>query len=134
MTIKTVRFLDGTFKLRGKEVDMTNQVLPIVQEYKVGVRGGYVSVDGKSVPGFPDRAIKVYVEGPDSIETVNQEGPAVTDDETDDEVMERMSERFMMLKEMTKEEKRGEVSEKKVRGKKEEEKKKEKKEKKERKR
>ena len=109
MTIKTVRFLDGTFKLRGKDVDMTNMVLPIVQDYKVGVRGGYVSVDGKSVPGFPDRAIKVFVEGPDSIETVNLEGPAVANDESDDEVMERMGERFMMLTEMTKAVKRGDV-------------------------
>jgi hypothetical protein len=109
MTIKTVRFLDGTFKLRGKEVDMTNQVLPIVQEYKVGVRGGYVSVDGKAVPGFPDRAIKVYVEGPDSIEPVDMEGPAVDDTESDEQVMERMGERFMMLTEMTKAVKRGDV-------------------------
>ena len=109
MTIKTVRFLDGTFKLRGKEVDITGQELPIVQGYKVGVRGGYVSVNGNEVPGFPDRAIKVYVEGPSSIEDVHTEGPAAADNETDDEVIERMDERFMMLKEMTKAVKKGDV-------------------------
>ena len=106
---KTVRFLDGTFKLRGKEVDMTGQVLPILQEYKVGVRGGYVMVDGSSVPGFPDRGIKVYVEGPESIQELVDDGPAVADEETDEEVMERLGERFMMLREMTKAVKRGDV-------------------------
>ncbi len=54
-----VKFLDGTFKLRGKDVDMTGMVLPVVEGFRVGVRGGYVTVDGKAVPGFPDRAIKV---------------------------------------------------------------------------
>lgn len=107
--MKTVRFLDGTFKLRGKEVDMTDMVLPIVEGYKVGVRGGYVTVDGKSVAGFPDRAIKVYVRGPDSVEYEEGNGPAVDREETDEEVIARIMERFTMLTEMTKAVKKGDV-------------------------
>ena len=34
-------FKDGTFKLRGKEVSVAGQSLPVVEGYKVGVRGGY---------------------------------------------------------------------------------------------
>ena len=39
-------FEEGTFKLRGKEVSVAGQTLPVVEGYKVGVRGGYVTVDG----------------------------------------------------------------------------------------
>lgn len=107
--MNTVKFLDGTFKLRGKDVDMTGMVLPIVEGYKVGVRGGYVTVDGKSVAGFPDRAIKVMVSGSDSIEYEPDEGPAVGAEETDAEVIARISERFHLLTEMTKAVKSGAV-------------------------
>jgi hypothetical protein len=109
MTNKTVRFLDGTFKLRGMDVDLTNLQLPITQGYKVGVRGGYVFVDGNAVEGYPNRSIKVYVEGPDSIEPVVDAGPAAAINETDAEVLARLMERFMMLTEMTKAVKRGDV-------------------------
>ena len=103
-----VKFLDGTFKLRGKDVDMTGMVLPLVAGYKVGVRGGYVTVNGKEVAGFPDRAIKVFVAGPESVEAT-LDGPAAETEETDDEIMERMRDRFNMLTEMTKAVKRGDV-------------------------
>jgi hypothetical protein len=104
-----VKFLEGTFKLRGKDFDMTNQVMPLVGGYRVGVRGGYVMVNGKAVPGFPDRAIKVYVSGPESVEVADAEGPAVTVEETDEEIVDRMRSRFNMLTEMTKAVKRGDV-------------------------
>jgi hypothetical protein len=104
-----VKFLDGTFKLRGKDFDMTNQVVPMVSGYRVGVRGGYVMINGKAVPGFPDHAIKVYVSGPDSIEVAAEDGTAVEDSETDEEIVERMRSRFNMLTEMTKAVKRGDV-------------------------
>lgn len=109
MTNTTVKFLDGTFKLRGKDVDLAGQTLPIVKGYSVGVRGGYVMVDGTAVPGYPDRAVKVYVQDENSVEEVPSEGPAVAEEESDEEVIARMDERFMMLSEMTKAVKRGDV-------------------------
>jgi hypothetical protein len=103
-----IKFLDGTFKLRGKDFDMTNQVVPMVSGYRVGVRGGYVMIDGKAVPGFPDHHIKVYVQGADSIVSAEDStGPAV--EETDEEIVERMRTRFNMLTDMTKAVKRGDV-------------------------
>ena len=104
-----VKFLDGTFKLRGKDVDMSGMVLPMLEGFRVGVRGGYVTVDGKAVPGFPDRAIKVYVAGADSVEETEDSVAATAREETDDEVIERLRERFEMLTDMTKAVKRGEV-------------------------
>ena len=102
-------FTDGEFKLRGKMVSVEGMTLPVVEGYKVGVRGGYVTVDGAAVPGFPDRNIKVMVAGADSVgETegsVTAAGPA----ETDEQIIERLRDRFSMLTEMTKAVKKGDV-------------------------
>ena len=40
---------------------MADMVMPLVEGFKVGVRGGYVTVDGRSVAGFPDRNLKIKV-------------------------------------------------------------------------
>jgi hypothetical protein len=103
-----IKFLDGTFKLRGKDFDMTNQVVPMVSGYRVGVRGGYVMIDGRAVPGFPDHDIKVYVSGADSIVSA-EDSVEATVEETDAEIVERMRHRFNMLTDMTKAVKRGDV-------------------------
>ena len=50
---------DGTYKIRGKDVNLAGMVFPLVEEFKVGAKGGYVTVDGRAVNGFPDRAIKI---------------------------------------------------------------------------
>jgi len=52
---------EGTYKIRGKDVDLSGMVFPLVEEYKFGAKGGYVTVDGKSIQGFPDRNIKIAV-------------------------------------------------------------------------
>ena len=102
-------FEEGTFKLRGKEVSVAGQTLPVVEGYKVGVRGGYVTVDGSAVPGFPDRKIKVMVSSADSVkenaDSVAAAGPA----ETDEQAIERIPGRFKMLGEMTKAVRKGDV-------------------------
>src|SRR6056300_1763206 len=101
-------FKDGTFKLRGKEVSVAGQTLPVVEGYKVGVRGGYVTVDGAAVPGFPDRNIKVMVSGVDSV--VESTGSvAAAGQESDAETIERIRTRFNMLNDMTKAVKKGDV-------------------------
>ena len=100
-------FKDGTFKLRGKEVSVAGQTLPVVEGYKVGVRGGYVTVNGAAVPGFPDRNIKVMVSGADSVEETTDSIAAT--EESDAEVVERLRDRFNMLSDMTKAVKKGDV-------------------------
>lgn len=104
-----VKFNDGTFKLRGKDLDMTGMVMPLIQGYKVGVRGGYVTVDGNAVPGFPDRAIKVFVSGADSVSETTDSVAASAQEETDEEIIERLRDRFNMLTDMTKAVKKGDV-------------------------
>lgn len=103
-----IRILEGTYKIRGKDVDLEGMVFPLVQEFKIGAKGGYVTVDGSAVAGFPDRNIRIAVDSPASYETA--EGSGVTQrDETDEEVIERMRERFDMLEDMTKAAKKGDV-------------------------
>jgi len=103
-----IRILSGTYKIRGKEVELAGMVFPMVEEFKVGARGGYVTVNGKAIPGFPDRNIKISVDTAASYE--NAGNAAVTArEETDEETIERMRERFDMLEEMTKATKKGAV-------------------------
>ena len=59
-----IKIVEGTYKIRGKDADMTGLVFPLVEEFKVGASGGYVTVDGAAVNGFPDRNIKIKVAGP----------------------------------------------------------------------
>jgi hypothetical protein len=103
-----MKFKDGVFKLRGKEVSVAGQTLPVVQEFKVGVRGGYVTVDGSAVPGFPDRNIKVMVSGAGSVQDTDSSITAAAE-ETDAEAIERIRGRFSMLTDMTKAVKKGDV-------------------------
>ena len=102
-----IRILEGTYKIRGKEVDLAGLVFPLVEEFKVGARGGYVTVDGTAVAGFPDRNIKIMVDGADAYEQAG--AISKKREETDEETIERMRERFDMLEEMTKATKKGDV-------------------------
>ena len=103
-----IRIVEGTYKIRGKDVDLAGMVFPLVEDFKVGAKGGYVTVDGKAIQGFPDRNIKISVTGPQAYE--NADGAQVTArEETDEETIERMRERFDMLEDMTRACKKGDV-------------------------
>ena len=107
--MQKVKMKEGFYKIRGKDVDMMGMVFPMVSEFKVGASGGYVTVDGTAVAGFPDRNIKIKCESPSSYELVDSSVATTTREETDDETIERMRERFDMLEDMTKACKRGDV-------------------------
>ena len=104
-----VRIIDGTYKIRGNDTSVAGLVFPLVEEFKMGKNGGYVTVDGTETPGFPDRNIKIKVSGPEDYETAT--GPAVekAPEESDAEIVERIRERFDMLQDMTKAVKKGDV-------------------------
>ena len=104
-----VKFSEGVYTLRGKEVDMTGLVMPMVEPFKVGVRGGYVTVDGSAVAGFPDRNIKVYVSGESSYTNVDDSVATTGGAESDADIIERIRTRFTMLQDMTKAVKKGNV-------------------------
>ena len=103
-----VRILEGTYKIRGKDVDLAGMVFPLVEEFKVGAKGGYVTVDGSAVAGFPARNIKIACSNADAYETATT-AKVTKKEETDEEVIERMRERFQMLEDMTKACKKGTV-------------------------
>jgi hypothetical protein len=103
-----IRIKEGTYKIRGKDVDLSGMVFPLVEEFKVGAKGGYVTVDGSAVAGFPDRSIRISCADADAYEDA---GSAKTTkrEETDEETIERMRERFDMLEDMTRATKKGDV-------------------------
>ena len=108
--MQNIKIKEGFYKIRGKDVDLTGMVFPMVGEFKVGAGGGYVTVDGTAIAGFPDRNIKIKCTGSDAYEVV-ADGVAATQmrEETDAEIIERIRERFEMLKDMTKAVKKGDV-------------------------
>jgi len=73
--MQNIRILEGTYKIRGKDVDLSGMVFPLVEEFKVGAKGGYVTVDGTAVAGFPDRNIKIAVSSADAYEDAGKSKP-----------------------------------------------------------
>ncbi|MGY8864436.1 MAG: ATP-binding protein [Methylophagaceae bacterium] len=107
--MQKVKMKEGFYKIRGKDVDMQGMVFPMVSEFKIGASGGYVTVDGTEIAGFPDRNIKIKCESPSSYELVDSSVATTAREETDEETIERMRERFEMLEDMTKACKKGDV-------------------------
>jgi len=106
--MENIRILEGTYKIRGKEQDLAGMVFPLVEGFKIGAVGGYVTVDGNAVNGFPDRNIKIKVSSAESYEDAGK--AKVTErEETDEETIDRLRERFDMLEDMTRACKKGDV-------------------------
>jgi len=103
-----IRILEGTYKIRGKDVDLAGMVFPLVEGYKVGAKGGYVTVDAREVGGFPDRNIKISVNTADAYEDAGN-AKTTQREESDEETIERLRERFDMLEDMTRACKKGDV-------------------------
>mgnify|MGYP000058106236 FL=1 len=106
--MKNIKIKEGTYKIRGKDVDLSGMIFPIVEEFKFGAKGGYVTVDGRAVAGFPDRSIKIACSSAEAYEDAGLE-KITTREETDEETIERLRERFDMLEEMTRATKKGDV-------------------------
>ena len=94
-----IRILKGTYKIRGRDVELAGMVFPMVEEFKVGAKGGYVTVDGCAVTGFPDRNIKIAVDSADDYESAGR-AKVTKREETDEETIEILeeSERHLYLK------------------------------------
>ena len=107
--MKNVKFKTGHFSFKGRDIDVTDKVLPLSQGFKIGVRGGYVTVNGSAVAGYPDRNIKVYVDSEQSYTEVDSSVPATGGEETDNQIIERLRDRFSMLTDMTKAVRKGDV-------------------------
>ena len=107
--MKKIKVINGTYKIRGKDVDLAGMVFPMTEAFKVGAKGGYVTVDGKSIAGFPDRNIKIACDGEHAYEAVDASTKTSVREETDEETVDRLRERFEMLEDMTKATKKGDV-------------------------
>lgn len=106
--MKNIRILEGTYKIRGRDVELAGMIFPLVEEFKVGAKGGYVTVDGKAVAGFPDRSIKIACTSADAYEDAGA-AKFKQREESDAETIERLRERFQMLEDMTRAAKKGDV-------------------------
>ncbi len=105
--MQNIQIKQGTYKIRGKDVDLAGLVFPLVEEFRVGKTGGYVTVDGSAVNGFPARNIKIRVDSAEDYAVTT--GPVVAKTESDAEIIERIRARFDMLQDMTKAVKKGDV-------------------------
>ena len=107
--MQKIKIIEGTYKIRGKDVDLAGMVFPMVEGFKWGTKGSYITVDAKEVNGFPDRNIKIMVPSEEAFEKVDETTAVTQRDETDEEVIDRLRERFEMLEDMTKAAKKGTV-------------------------
>lgn len=104
-----ITIINGTYKIRGQDTSVAGMTFKLVEPFKLGASGGYVTVDGRDAPGFPDRNIKIRCGSAEDYEITD--GPAATHvrEESDTEIVERLRQRFDMLTDMTKAAKRGDV-------------------------
>jgi hypothetical protein len=55
-----ITFTEGYYNIRGNPVNVGGLTFALVEDYKVGKDGeGYITVDGTSQEGFPDRSIRI---------------------------------------------------------------------------
>ena len=93
----------------GKEV--ANEVFPLVKGFAVGKNGGFITVDGTQVQGYPDREIRIKLVSKNDYEVIQSEQafpeekvevPVVVKKElSDEERLAEIRERFEILDEMT---------------------------------
>lgn len=107
--MRNIQIINGTYKIRGNDTSLSGMIFPLVEEFKVGTRGGYVTVDGRAVPGFPERNIKIACDSAADYEFTDVTHAEDLPEETDDEIIERLRARFQMLGDMTKAVKQGSV-------------------------
>ena len=43
--MQKIKLTSGTYKIRGKDVDLTGMVFPLVEGFKWGTKGSYITVD-----------------------------------------------------------------------------------------
>jgi len=118
MKTALIEIREGTYKIRGNDVSVAGLQFPLIQHFKEGKNGNYVTVDGGAQPGFPERSIRIKVESPQDYEIVDSDfntskqeamKATVKDTETDEQIMERISKRFKILDDMTRACKGGDV-------------------------
>ena len=88
--MQNIRIKNGTYRLRGKETDMSGMVFPMAKEFTLGTSGGAVTVDSTPVTGLPNRNIKIKCNSPEDYELVGAEVKTTVVEESDAEIVERI--------------------------------------------
>ena len=75
-----IEIVEGVYKIRGVDTSVAGYSFELVEQFKVGAQGGYVTVDGASVQPagslpFPTRQIRIRCSGIDSYNVVSGEMP-----------------------------------------------------------
>ena len=118
MKTALIQFKQGTYKIRGADTSVEGMKFPLIEHFKQGKNGAYVTVDGAAQPGFPERSIRVRIESPQDYEIVdsnfdevkqNALKASVKETETDEQIMDRIGRRFGILDEMTRAAKEGNI-------------------------
>ena len=100
-TEKQVRIANGTYR----NIAVKDVVFTLIKDYKQGKTGNFITVDGSTVPGFPDRSIRIKVVDKSEFDYMEDGENVVSGEtaqpETDDQVIDRLRERFEILEDMT---------------------------------
>ena len=92
-----VKIKNGSY--RNQEV--RDEVFPLIKQFQLGSKGGYITVDGTG--RFGKDKIRVTVASPTDYELVEaSEAPVLASQEDDETVIARIAERFEILDDMTK--------------------------------
>ena len=75
-----VQIVDGVYKIRGVDTSVAGYTFELVEQYKEGANGGYVTVDGASIEpagglAIPPRNIRIRCQGVESYNVVSGEVP-----------------------------------------------------------
>ncbi len=113
-----IQIKEGSYKIRGNDVSVSGLKFPLIDHFKEGKNGNYVTVDGAAQPGFPERSIRIRIEKPQDYEIVDSNFDSVKqdalkkkvkNDESDEQIMSRIGKRFKILDDMTRAAKEGDV-------------------------
>jgi len=123
-----IEITEGTYKIRGRDTSMAGVRFELVEGFKFGSTGGFVTVAGGSASpsnsGIPDRNIKIKCEGVDGYRVVSEIAHSPVGDKsleqitvedsavahlTDEFLIEKTRARFQVLTDMTKAVKAGDV-------------------------
>ena len=118
MKTALIEIKEGSYKIRGNDISVAGLKFPLIEHFKEGKNGSYVTVDGAAQPGFPERSIRIRIETPQdykivdsNFDSVKQEDmkKQVKNDETDEQIMDRIGKRFKILDDMTRASKEGDI-------------------------
>ena len=123
-----IEIVEGSYKIRGRDTSMSGVRFELVEGFRFGSSGGFVTVAGGSAEpansGIPDRNIKIKCEAVDSYRVVSEVDYTPAGDKslvqmkvadsavahvTDEELIEKTRARFQVLTDMTKAVKAGDV-------------------------